>query len=122
MSHAVKETRVFSHPAADVLAAAGDIVVRLGGKRPRKDPGVAGQVHADFNKEVGGRSFANRVHVIIGATEHGPGGCTVSVEAYPVDPLGNRLQFGVIGDPARLVASAVWQRLEARLTPDRVLP
>jgi hypothetical protein len=47
----------------------------------------------------------------------GPDRCTASVEAYPVDPLGNRLRFGVLGEPARVVTSAFWARLEARLTP-----
>jgi hypothetical protein len=117
MSHEVNETRTFARPAAAVLAIAGEVVGQLGGKRPRKDPGIQGQVQADFNKEVGGRSFANRVQLVVRVVSDGPDRCTASVQAYPVDPLGNRLLFGVLGDPARVVTSAFWARLEARLTP-----
>jgi hypothetical protein len=116
MSYAVNETKELSRPAADVLATVRELLVQLGGKRPKKDPGEADQVQADFNKEVAGRAFANRVRVIVrvaGDTSR----CTTSVEAYPVDPLGNRLQFGVVGEPARFVAGVIWERLEARLGP-----
>ena len=117
MSYEVKESKSFPRPAAEVLALAGELVTQLGGKRPRKDPGVEGQVQADFNKEVGGKSFVNRVQLIIRVVGDGPDLCTASVEAYPVDPLGKRLLFGVMGEPARLVTSAFWERLEARLRP-----
>jgi len=115
MSYAVKDTKELPRSAADVLAAAAEIVSQLGGKRPKKDPDVAGQLQVDFNKEVGGQAFANRVRLIIRVAAADAARCTTSAEAYPVDPLGNRLQFGVIGEPARLVASAFWNRLETRL-------
>jgi hypothetical protein len=115
MSHAVNESKQFARPAAVVLAATSEIVVQLGGKRPKKDTGVDGQVRADFNKEVGGTSFGNRVQLIVRVVGDGADRCTTSVEAYPVDPIGNRLRFGVLGEPARLVTGAFWQRLEARL-------
>ena len=114
MSYVVSETRELAHPASDVLAVAREVLPRLGGKRPRKDPGLADQVHAEFNKQIGGRAFASRVRVIVRVAENGLR-CTTSLEAYPVDPLGNPLQFGVVGEPARLVAGIIWERLEARL-------
>jgi len=116
MSYAVKDSKELPRSAADVLAAATEVVSQLGGKRPKKDPDVAGQLLVDFNKEVGGHAFANRVRLIVRVAGDGAR-CTTSLEAYPIDPLGNRLQFGVVGEPARLVASAFWQRLELRLSP-----
>jgi len=116
MSYAVKDTKEFSHPVADVAAAAGETITQLGGKRSKKDAGIAGEVHADFNKEIGGRAFTNRVHLIARVTGDATRGSVV-LEAYPVDPLGNQLQFGVVGEPAKLVTGAIWQRLEARLAP-----
>ena len=117
MSYEVKESKQFSRSGAEVLAVAGELITQLGGKRPKKDPGVAGQVQADFNKEVGGKPFGNRVQLIVRVVDDGPGGCTASVEAYPVDPLGKPLLFGVVGEPARLVTRAFWDRLEARFPP-----
>ncbi len=115
MSFDVKESKPLARPAAEVLTVAGEVVTQLGGKRPRKDPGVEGQIQADFNKEVGGHSFGNRVQLIIRVVGDGADRCTASVEAYPVDPLGKRLLFGVLGEPARLVTRTFWERLEARL-------
>jgi hypothetical protein len=116
MSYVVSETRELARPASDVLAMAREILIQLGGKRPRKDRDVADQVQAEFNKEVGGRAFPNRVRVIVRVAGDAAR-CTTSVEVYPVDPIGNRLQFGVVGEPARFVAGVIWERLEARLGP-----
>jgi len=116
MSYVVNETKELLRPAADALAMAREILIQLGGKRPRNVPDVADQVQAEFNKEVGGRAFANRVRVIVRVAGDAAR-CTTSVEAYPVDPLGNRLQFGVVGEPARFVAGVIWERLDARLGP-----
>ena len=116
MKYQVSERKAFPRPATEVLAAADELVTQLGGKRPRTSAG-AGQVQADFNKAVGGTLFANRVQLVVRVLSDGADQCTTLVEAYPVDPLGQRLQFGVIGDPARLVTRAFWDRLEARLRP-----
>ena len=114
MSHEVKEVRVFSRPAAAVLALASDVAAQLGGKRPKNAAGDC--VTADFNKQIGGRAFGNRVQIVVRVTVDGPDRCAAHVEAYPIDPLGNRLRFGVLGDPARLVTVAFWEQLEARIT------
>lgn len=116
MSYTVKETRSFLRPAADLLAIAGALVGELGGKRPRKPPGD-GAVHAEFNKAVGREVFGNRVQLIVRAADDGAGRGALSLEAYPVDPLGRPLAFGVVGDPARRVADAFWAGLTTRLEP-----
>ena len=116
MSYIVKETRPVPRPAAELLALATAIVTELGGKPPKK-PAADGALRAEFNKSVGGTSFGNRVLLIVRASDDGGGGSELSVEAYPIDPLGKPLLFGVIGEPARLVTSALWTRLAARLAP-----
>jgi hypothetical protein len=117
MSYEVKETRAFPRPAAELLAAAAQTVAALGGKRPGKSSGVAGQLEIEFHKAIGGTSFGNRVRLVIRVASDGPDRCTTSLEAYPIDPLGKPLAFGVLGEPARLVTRAFWQRLDAQLTP-----
>jgi hypothetical protein len=114
MSHEVRETRSCSRAAAAVLALAGDVVGQLGGSRPRNAAGD--YVTAEFNKRIGDKAFGNRVRIFVRVTAAGPDRCSVNVEAYPVDPIGNRLRFGVLGEPARLVTRTFWEQLEARLT------
>ena len=116
MSYAVQDSRPFPRPAAELLALASAIVVELGGKLARKPP-AAGELRAEFNKSVGGTAFGNRVQLIVRATGDSSDRGTLSIEAYPIDPVGKPLQFGVLGEPARLVIGAVWSRLTERLAP-----
>lgn len=116
MSYVVKETKAFPRPAAELLALVGAVVAELGGQPPKK-PAAPGELRAEFNKSVGGTAFGNRVQLIARATDDPSraGGSALAVEAYPIDPLGKPLLFGVIGEPARLVTGALWTRLAARL-------
>ena len=61
------------------------------------------------------KAFGNRVQLIVQVTEQTGGQGALALEAYPVDPLGKKLLFGVMGDPARLVVNAFTVRLDARL-------
>ena len=74
----------------------------------------SGRVEATFNKSVAGRAFGNRVTVIAQVSEQASGSA-LSLEAFPVDPLGKKLLFGVLGEPARLVVDAFTSRLDGRL-------
>lgn len=113
MGYEVKEARTYAGTAADVRAAAAEVAVKLGGKPSKK--AAEGQVDVVFNKDVGGKVFGNRVQLRVRFTEPGPGQCSAAAEVFPVDPVGQKLLFGVMGEPARLVANAFWAALDARL-------
>jgi hypothetical protein len=115
MPFEVKESKVYTHPVAEVVAAAGEVMKLLEGKPAKTSDPARGRVEANFNKAVGGKAFGNRVQLIAQVTGQGEAECTLALAAYPVDPLGKKLLFGVLGDPARLVASAFVARLEERL-------
>ena len=115
MSYEVKESRVYARPAAEVTAAAAEVMKEIEGKPAKgSDPGK-GRVEASFNKSVAGKAFGNRVRLIVQVTGQPDTGCALALEAYPIDPVGMKLLFGVMGDPARLVANAFTSRLDARL-------
>ncbi len=115
MPYDVKESKVYSRPAAEVAAAAAEVMKEIDGKLARGSDPATGRLEANFNKSVAGKAFGNRVQLVVQVTGQAGPGCTLALEAFPVDPLGKKLLFGVLGDPARLVVNAFTSRLEARL-------
>ena len=110
----VKESKAYPRPAAEVASAAAEVVKEIEGKLAKGSDPAQGRVEANFNKSVAGKSFGNRVQLVVRVTGEG-NESTLALEAYPVDPLGKKLLFGVLGDPARLVVSAFTARLDKRL-------
>ncbi len=114
MPYEVKESKVYARPAAEVAAAAAEVMKGIDGKLAKGSDPASGRVEATFNKSVAGKAFGNRVQLVVQVTGSGAE-CALALEAFPVDPLGKKLLFGVLGDPARLVVSAFTARLDARL-------
>ncbi len=114
MPYEVKESKAYPRPAAEVASAAAEVVKEIEGKLAKGSDPAQGRVEANFNKSVAGKSFGNRVQLVVVVTGAG-NESTLALEAYPVDPLGKKLLFGVLGDPARLVVSAFSSRLDKRL-------
>jgi len=121
MGYEVKEARTYPGTPAAVRAAAAEVAAALGGKPARKvgtgaAPGGAdGAVDVVFNKGVGAKVLMNRVQLQLQFAEAAPGQCTAAALAFPVDPVGQKLLFGVMGQPARDVASAFWAALDGKL-------
>lgn len=114
MPYDVKTSRAFPRPAAEVTAATAEALRAIDGKLGKATDPARGHVEATFNKSVAGKAFLNRVHVVVQVTGEGAD-CALALEAFPVDPLGRKLLFGVLGDPARLVADAFAAQLDGRL-------
>jgi hypothetical protein len=113
MGYEVKEARAYAGTVDAVRAAAAEVAQKLGGKPGKK--AAPGTVDVTFNKDVGGRPFGNRVQLVVRFAEAAPGQCSAAAEAFPVDPVGQKLLFGVLGEPAKLVTTAFWAALDARL-------
>ncbi len=113
MPYEVKEARTYPGAPDVVRATAAEVAARLGGKAARKP--VEGAVDVTFNKIVGGTALLNRIQLVLRVAGSGPGQTTAAAEVFPVDPVGQRLLFGVVGEPARVVANAFWAALDARL-------
>lgn len=114
MGYEVRESREYPRPVAEVSGAAAEVLRAIEGKLGKASDPARGRVEATFNKSVAGRAFGNRVHVVVEVAARA-GGSALTLEAFPVDPLGKRLLFGVLGAPARLVADAFTARLDGRL-------
>lgn len=112
MSYVVKETKIYNRAADEIIKSAEAAIAQLGGKPSKKNKPAEGRLDANFNKKVGGKPLNNRVQLEVKITSQSPEQCQVAIEAYPVDPIGNKLAFGVQGQPGQVVLDAFLSALE----------
>jgi len=112
MSFVVKGTKTYNQAADAVVKSAEAAITQLGGKPSKKNKPAEGRLEANFNKKIGGKPLNNRVQLEVKVTSQAAEQCAVSFEAYPVDPIGNKLAFGVQGQPGRVVLDAFLSALE----------
>lgn len=111
MSYVAKMRKSYNKPAAEIGRIVSTAVERLGGKESKKSNPVGGYLDANFNKKIGGKPINNRVQLEAKIKADSPEQSTMAVMAYPVDPLGNKLGFGVQGEPAQTVLDAFFNLL-----------
>ncbi len=117
MSYTVKESKSFAHSASDMIASTSQALNALGGKLSKKSKPKAGYFDITFNKKINDkgkkRYINNRVQLHVKIEADSAEKSLIVVQAYPVNPIGQKLMFGVRGKPARLVIDAFWAELEA---------
>lgn len=111
MSFVVKETKTYNQAAADVVKSAEAAITQLGGKPSKKNKPEKGHLEANFNKKIGGKPIDNRIQLEVDVASQSGDQCTVNIVAYPVDPMGNKLSFGVRGQPGKVVLDAFLENL-----------
>jgi hypothetical protein len=115
MSYDVNTKKSFSSSAADVSRQAAQVLERLGGKASDKSNPAKGQLEVTFNKKVGEKPLPNRCQVRVKIAPDTDSSCNLMAKVFPVDPMGNRLTFGVRGDAAQVVSDTFLAELEASL-------
>ena len=105
-SYTVTESKTYNQPADAIVKSAVDAISKLGGSQTKKSKPEAGRLDANFNKKIGSQPLNNRIQLEVNVTSQAADQCTVSIVAYPVDPVGQKLMFGVRGEPARAVVNA----------------
>ena len=113
MSYTVNESKTYNRAAEAVIKSAIEAISQLGGSQSKKSKPEAGRLEANFNKKIGSQPLNNRIQLEVSVTSQSAEQCTISVVGYPVDPVGQKLMFGVRGQPARTVIDAFLGRLEA---------
>lgn len=114
MAYDVKQAKSYQQPAQAMSQLAAATVARLGGKADKKNNPAAGHIEVTFNKQVKNQMLPNRIQLVVKLEAVSPESSQLSVLAYPVDPVGNKLMFGVRGNAARTVVDAFWAELEAQ--------
>ena len=115
MAYDVKATKTYSYPSEKLIDAVATVISSLGGKPSKKNNPAAGRLEANFNKKIKSEYMNNRCQLEVKVVAQSPEQSTLSAEAYPVDPIGGKLMFGVIGKPARLVIDTFFAELEGHL-------
>jgi hypothetical protein len=116
MSYDVNSQKNYPTSAETASQTASQTLETLGGKLTKNSNPAKGQLEADFNKKVKDQPLPNRCQVRVKIAPAATGGCTVMTKVYPIDPMGNKLTFGVRGDAAQVVSATFAAELEAVLT------
>lgn len=106
MAYTVTESKTYNQTADAVIKSAVEAINKLGGSQSKKSKPDAGRLDANFNKKIGSQPLNNRIQLEVTVTSQSAEQCTLELVAYPVDPVGQKLMFGVRGQPARAVVDA----------------
>lgn len=103
MSYEVNAKQDYNHPAGQLSETASELLVKLGGKPSDKSNPAKGQLDIVFNKKIKDRALPNRCQVRVKVVAQSGDNCTLMAKVFPVDPMGNKLTFGVRGDASQIV-------------------
>ncbi len=112
MSYDINTKQTYNFSADIVGQAAVKAIQALGGELMSGSNPAKGQIEANFNKKVKDRALLNRCQLRIKITPDQADSCTVLTKTYPVDPMGNKLAFGVRGDAAQVVSDTFISELK----------
>jgi hypothetical protein len=115
MPYEAKATKTYDQPIDDMIKSISEVFGRLGGKASKKNNPAQGYFETNFNKKIKGEYMVNRVQLEVKIDSQSADQCAVTAEAYPVDPVGQKLMFGVRGKPAGFVLDTFFTELEAQL-------
>ena len=112
MAYEARQRKTYSHSADSISQSISKIVTHLGGKESKKSNPAKGRIDANFNKKIKGQYMNNRIQLQVKVDSQSSEECLVSAMAYPVDPVGQKLAFGVQGEPARFVMDIFFKEMD----------
>lgn len=115
MSYEVNAKQSYNRPAGQVSETASDLLVKLGGKPSDNNNPTKGQLEVIFNKKVKDRALPNRCQVRVKVVAGSGDNATLMAKVFPVDPMGNKLTFGVRGDASQVVMDTFLAELDSSL-------
>ena len=115
MSYEVNAKQSYNRPAGQLSETASDLLVKLGGKPSDKNNPAKGQLDIIFNKKIKDRALPNRCQVRVKVVAEAGDNATLMAKVFPVDPMGNKLTFGVRGDASQVVMDTFLAELDSSL-------
>jgi hypothetical protein len=114
MSYDVNAKKQVATPSEQTRPQINTVLETLGGSLTERNQPDRGQFEAHFNKKIKGQPLPNRCELRVKVTPAGSGS-VVLVKAYPIDPMGNKLKFGVRGQAAQTVVDTFLAELSHTL-------
>lgn len=114
MSYTINETRNYDYSPDVVYTAALGAIAGLEGKIASQDDENR-EVVAKFDKKILGKTLGDRSQLQAQVTDSGGDTSSISVEAFPLDPVGQPLMFGARKGVSATVVSWFFAHLEHRL-------
>lgn len=114
MPYTINKKKSYASAPEAVYKATLGAIAGLEGKVEEEDSD-AHSVQAKFDKKIHGQVLGDRTRMHVRITEGG-GESEVSVEAYPIDPVGRKLQFGARKGVTDKVVGWFFAHLEHRLS------
>lgn len=114
MPYTVKESRTYEKPKENSFQAAQKAIAGLEGKVLAEDAG-AGTIKGQFDKKILGKVLGDRSQILVAVSSTDDGSATVAIEAYPINPVGQKLMFGARKGVVPTVVSWFWAHFEHNL-------
>ena len=114
MPYTINEKKTYEFEPADVFQAVLGAVEGLEGKIENQDA-ATGSVQAKFDKKIHGRVLGDRTRLHVQINRNDNGISELSLEIYPIDPVGRKLQFGARKGVPKQVLNWFFAHLEHRL-------
>ena len=113
MPYDIRQEKSYDSPTESVYEAAVKAVAGLEGKLLQQSP-EKGELEAKFDKKILGKVLGDRTQMTARVIP-GEGGCSIAVEAYPIDAVGRKLMFGARKGVTQTVVIWFFAHLEHHL-------
>lgn len=114
MSYTIEEGKTYRYPMADLFQAVLGAIEGLQGEVLNQDSD-SGHIEAKFPKTIHGKVLGDRTRMELDLSETSPSESRLSLQAYPVDPVGRKLQFGARKGVTRTVLDWLYAHIDHRL-------
>lgn len=114
MPYEKTRSKLFEYPFEAVYTAAYQCVKSLGGKVLKSEPEQK-QLHAQMDKKLKGDVLGDRSKLEMTFTLDEAGHTTLSIFAYPLNAVGQKLMFGARKGVVDRVLTVFFEEVEKRL-------
>ncbi len=115
MAYESKQRKIYNQSFDTINQTISQLTADLGGVSTAKQALAPGQFDINFKKKINGEFISNRIQVKIKVTAQSDTTSQVAALAFPVDPVGQKLEFGVIGQPSKFVLDTFFGELDKKI-------